>query len=85
MQGSEVLMQALAQPLSQHPAEILHVSRTFLLKEIDEGRLSCRKVGSHRRIRAKDLMTYKADSEAVRLKAIQEMTRLSQEIEEEDE
>ena len=62
-------------------AEILHVSRTFLLKEIDEGRLPCRMVGTHRRVRAKDLMTYKTESEDARLKAIKEMTRLSQEVE----
>lgn len=65
-------------------AEILHVSRTFLLKEIDDGRLPCRMVGSHRRIRAKDLMTYKAKSEEARLKAIKEMTRLSQDIEKDE-
>ena len=65
-------------------AEILHVSRTFLLKEIDEGRLACRMVGSHRRIRAKDLMTYKTSSEEARLKAIKEMTKMFQEIEKDE-
>ena len=62
-------------------AELLHVSRTFLLKEIEAGKISCRKVGSHRRIRAKDLMTYKEKSERERLKALKEMTQISQEIE----
>ncbi len=65
-------------------ADFLHVSRTFLLKEIDEGKIPCRMVGSHRRIRAKDLVSYKTESERSRLLAMKEMTKLSQEIEEDE-
>ena len=63
-------------------ARILHVSKGFLLKIVDEGKLPCRKVGSHRRIRVQDILTYKEVSEKQRLSAIEEMSRLSQEIEE---
>jgi excisionase family DNA binding protein len=62
-------------------SDILQLSRTFLLKEIDEGKLPCKMVGTHRRIRAKDLMMYKNKLDKRRLKAIKEMTKLSQEIE----
>lgn len=39
-------------------AQFLNVSRPFLIKEIDEGRLPHRKVGTHRRIAFEDLIAY---------------------------
>ena len=39
-------------------ANFLNVSRPFVIKEIEEGRLPHRKVGSHRRIAFEDLLTY---------------------------
>lgn len=50
-------------------AEILNVSRPYLIKLLDEGALSHRKVGKHHRIRMEDVMAYKSridqDREAV--------------------
>ena len=40
-------------------ADILHVSRPFLIKLLDEGKIPYRKVGKHRRIRMEDVMNYK--------------------------
>lgn len=40
-------------------ADILHVSRPFLIKLLDEGQLPYRRVGKHRRIRMEDVMNYK--------------------------
>jgi excisionase family DNA binding protein len=40
-------------------ADILHVSRPFLIKLLDEGKIPYRKVGKHRRIRGEDVMNYK--------------------------
>jgi excisionase family DNA binding protein len=40
-------------------ADILHVSRPFLIKLLDEGQIPYRKVGKHRRIRMEDVMNYK--------------------------
>src|SRR2546423_10130550 len=37
----------------------LNVSRPFLLKLLEEGKVPCRLVGMHRRIKMADLMTYK--------------------------
>jgi excisionase family DNA binding protein len=39
-------------------ANFLNVSRPFVIKEIEEGRLPHRKVGTHRRVAFEDLVTY---------------------------
>jgi excisionase family DNA binding protein len=39
-------------------AHMLNVSRPFVIKEIEDGRLKHRKVGSHRRIAIEDLLEY---------------------------
>ncbi len=40
-------------------AEILRVSRPFLIKLLEEGKIPYRKVGKHRRIRLEDVLSYK--------------------------
>ncbi len=40
-------------------AHFLNVSRPFVIKEIEAGRLVAHKVGSHRRIRYEDLLKYR--------------------------
>jgi excisionase family DNA binding protein len=40
-------------------AEILNVSRPFLIKLLEEGKIPYRKVGKHRRVRMEDVMNYK--------------------------
>jgi excisionase family DNA binding protein len=39
-------------------ANFLNVSRPFVIKEMEAGRLPHRKVGSHRRIALEDLLAY---------------------------
>jgi excisionase family DNA binding protein len=52
-----------------HAAEILDVSRPFLIRLLEEGQITHRKVGKHRRIRMEDVMAHKvgidSDREAV--------------------
>lgn len=63
------LMPENAELTTVQAAEMLNVSRPFLIKLLDEGAIPHRKVGKHRRIRMEDVMAYKAaidrDREAV--------------------
>ncbi|MBK8283413.1 MAG: excisionase family DNA-binding protein [Ahniella sp.] len=62
-------------------ANFLNVSRPFLIREIDAGKLPLsRKVGSHRRILFEDLMAYKRASQAGREEALERMSKNAIEI-----
>ncbi|HSV69124.1 MAG TPA: helix-turn-helix domain-containing protein [Methylibium sp.] len=54
-------------------ANFLNVSRPFVIKEIEAGRLPHRKVGSHRRIAFEDLMRYASEMHARQREALQRL------------
>lgn len=70
-----------AELTSVEAAEVLRVSRPFLIKLLEAGSIAYRKVGKHRRVRLDDVMTYKKridrDREAV-------LDRLAAEAQESD-
>lgn len=61
-------------------ADILNTSRGYVLRLIDKGELPARMVGSHRRIRLEDLLTFKAKSDAETDKAMDELTAIEQQL-----
>ncbi len=65
---------------TQHVADILRVSRPFVTKLIDNGKLPCRMVGSHRRIRFDDLMQYKEVIDFERRKVLDSLSEQAQEL-----
>jgi excisionase family DNA binding protein len=64
---------------TQEAAAFLNVSRPFVIKEIEQGRLKHRKVGRHRRIAFEDLQAYQTSSKERSRRALDELARLSQE------
>ena len=54
-------------------AQFLNVSRPFVIKEIEEGRLPHRKVGSHRRVQFSDLLKYAEAMHAQQTQALQRL------------
>lgn len=60
-------------------AEILNVSRPFLIKLLEEGKLPFRKVGKHRRIHMEDVMNYKQTIDREREEVLDQLARDAQE------
>jgi excisionase family DNA binding protein len=78
--NSVTLMLSSAQLTTQQAADLLGVSRPFLVKLLEEGQIPFHKVGSHRRIIFEDVFSYKADINTKRKKILTELARESQEF-----
>ncbi|PCJ18233.1 MAG: DNA-binding protein [Candidatus Cloacimonadota bacterium] len=65
---------------SQEAANILNVSRPFLIKLLETEKIPFYRVGTHRRILLKDLLKYKTRMLVKREDALDELTALSQEL-----
>ncbi|MCO5730989.1 helix-turn-helix domain-containing protein [Rhizobium sp. SSA_523] len=66
---------------TKQAADFLNVSRPFVVKLIDEGRLPARKVNRHRRIKFADLVAFEKASQSERMNALAEMARETRDLE----
>ncbi|WP_053958004.1 excisionase family DNA-binding protein [Sulfobacillus thermosulfidooxidans] len=63
---------------TQQAADLLQVSRPFLIKLLEAAHIPYHYVGSHRRIRMTDLMEYKRHRDRLRKDYVNEMVRVSE-------
>lgn len=69
-----------AELTTQEAADLLQVSRPFLVEQLEQGVISHRKVGTHRRVRAQDVIEYKHALDQSRLKVLDELAAYAQEL-----
>lgn len=65
---------------TQDAAAFLNVSRPFVIKEIEQGRLKCRLVNRHRRIEFEELVKYQTEAKARSEQALSDISMLTKEI-----
>lgn len=65
---------------TQQAAEMLNVSRPYIVKLLEEGKIPYHKVGTHRRIKLKDMQAYQRAYEKQQDEALDELAKQAQKL-----
>jgi excisionase family DNA binding protein len=65
---------------TQQAADLLNVSRQYLVRLLNEGRIPYTKTGKHRRLRIEDVLTFKEQRDRSRKAKLDELTEISEEL-----
>jgi len=63
---------------TRQAADLLNVSRQYLVRLLDEGRIAFRKTGKHRRLRIEDVLEFKEKRDKDRRAGLRELSQMSQ-------
>ena len=69
-----------AELTTEQAADLLNVSRPYLAKLMDEGKISGRTVGKYRCVRLHDLMVFKRKDDDARARVFDQLTAEAQEL-----
>ena len=69
-----------AELTTQEAANLLNVSRPFLIKLLEKKKIPFHKVGTHRRVRFIDLLHFKTHADKVSQKALDDLVKQAQEL-----
>ncbi len=65
---------------TQQAANILNVSRQYLVRLLDEGRIPYTRTGKHRRVQIDDVLGFKARRDSERRSSLRKLSQLTQEL-----
>lgn len=65
---------------TQQAADLLNVSRQYLVRLLDEQRIPFRKTGKHRRLRVEDVLKFKQQRDKDRRAGLRELSRMTEDF-----
>ena len=79
--GDSITIVPIGQELTtQQAADLLNVSRQYLVRLLDDERIPFTKTGKHRRLRVEDVLKFKELRDRKRKAQLDELTRMSEEF-----